>query len=312
MNGPRMCRLSIITPCLNRRDFIADAIESVLSQGRDDVEHIVVDGGSTDGTLDVLARYPHLTVTTGPDRGLYDAINKGIAQAKGQIIGHLNSDDVYAEGCFSPVLDAFDAHPDADSVCGIATVWQDTEVGRQTVAEYRGCCQDIEWPTVTTGIPIINARFFRHAVYDRVGHYDLRYPVISDREFLIRLVMAGVGSVSLPVATYHYRQHDGSLTINPNSTRILQGLREKMAIARDLASLASTDGQARRWLEEWHAWEAGEAVRYALARGMFAEALRDARQGIRHQAWWPLSFLRNSGAALGYLPRPRILNAPDS
>jgi hypothetical protein len=68
---------SIVTPCLNRAATIGAAVESVLAQAHPACEHIIIDGGSTDGTLDVLARYPHLIVHTGPDRNLYDAYNKG-------------------------------------------------------------------------------------------------------------------------------------------------------------------------------------------------------------------------------------------
>ena len=80
------------------RPYIADAIESVLSQHIPDVEHIIMDGGSTDGTLEILKKYPHLIVVSGPDNGMYDAINKGIGISKGEWIGLLNADDLYPTG----------------------------------------------------------------------------------------------------------------------------------------------------------------------------------------------------------------------
>ena len=83
---------SIITPCLNARSFIAEAIESVLAQQIPDVEHIIMDGGSTDGTLEILKKYPHLVVVSGPDHGMYDAINQGIGISNGEWIGLLNAD----------------------------------------------------------------------------------------------------------------------------------------------------------------------------------------------------------------------------
>src|SRR5690606_33922341 len=91
-----MEKISVITPVLNRRAFVAEAIESVLNGQGDgfELEHIVVDGGSTDGTLDVLGRYGHLHVITGRDRGVYDALNKGIRAATGAVVALLNSDDV--------------------------------------------------------------------------------------------------------------------------------------------------------------------------------------------------------------------------
>jgi glycosyltransferase len=90
-------RVTIITACYNRAATIGGAIESVASQTYREIEHIVVDGGSTDGTLDVIARHPSVSrLIPGPDKGVYDALNKGIAAASGELIGFLHSDDVYA------------------------------------------------------------------------------------------------------------------------------------------------------------------------------------------------------------------------
>jgi len=86
-------RISIVTPSYNQGGFIAETIESVLSQGYPDIEHIVVDGASTDQTLDVLSQYDHLRVVSEPDNGQAEAINKGFRMATGQILGFLNSDD---------------------------------------------------------------------------------------------------------------------------------------------------------------------------------------------------------------------------
>src|SRR3954453_3473935 len=99
-------RLTIVTPTLNRGPLLADAIESVRQQQDADMEHIVVDGMSTDNTAEVLARYPHLHVIREPDTGLWDALNKGIGAATGALIGHLNSDDHYTPGAFQAVRTA--------------------------------------------------------------------------------------------------------------------------------------------------------------------------------------------------------------
>lgn len=90
--------VSIITASYNSASTIRECLDSVKDQG-DNVEHIVIDGGSTDGTLDIVRSYPHISrVISGPDRGIYDAMNKGIALATGDVIGILNSDDFYADG----------------------------------------------------------------------------------------------------------------------------------------------------------------------------------------------------------------------
>jgi hypothetical protein len=93
-------KISIVTVSFNQGEFIRQNIESVLAQRYPNFEHIIVDGGSTDSTLDVLRSYPHLSWTSEPDRGQSDALNKGFARATGEIIVWLNSDDWLAEGVF--------------------------------------------------------------------------------------------------------------------------------------------------------------------------------------------------------------------
>ena len=86
-------RITIVTPSLNRGSMLADALESVVAQNDPDLEHIVVDGGSTDTTAEVLARFPTVKVLRGADRNLYEALNKGVRAATGDVIGFLNTDD---------------------------------------------------------------------------------------------------------------------------------------------------------------------------------------------------------------------------
>lgn len=103
--------LSIVMPCLNAAATIGRSLDSILTQGQDDVEVVVADGGSTDGTVDLLRRREGVQWQSEPDRGLSDAYNKGAARARGDVLGWLNADDAYLPGALAEVRRAFDADP---------------------------------------------------------------------------------------------------------------------------------------------------------------------------------------------------------
>ncbi len=111
-------KISIITASFNRKEFIGAAIESVLAQNYSDFEHWIIDGGSSDGTLEFLQQYPHLKVHSEPDHGVYDAWNKGIERVTGDLITILNTDDVYAPGAFHSCAKIVAASPSVPVVIG--------------------------------------------------------------------------------------------------------------------------------------------------------------------------------------------------
>ncbi len=111
--------IAVVTPTLNQAGFIRATLDSVLSQGYDGLEYLVMDGGSTDGTLEILKSYAgSLTYRSGPDRGQTDAINTGWQNTGGEIISWLNSDDLYRPGALRQVGAFFAAHPEIDLVYG--------------------------------------------------------------------------------------------------------------------------------------------------------------------------------------------------
>src|SRR5437016_162728 len=104
--------ISVVTPTFNQAPFIEQTIQSVLDQRPAAFEHIVIDGGSTDGTLEILAKYNHLKWISERDNGQSDALNKGFKKATGEIIGWINSDDWYEPGTFALVAKFFAENPD--------------------------------------------------------------------------------------------------------------------------------------------------------------------------------------------------------
>ena len=113
-------RISIVTISYNQAKFLESAITSVLNQNYDDLEYIVVDAGSTDGSMDVIERYRQniARIIHEPDRGPADGLNKGFYRSTGDILGYLNADDMYLPGTFQKVADLFSISPSVDVVCG--------------------------------------------------------------------------------------------------------------------------------------------------------------------------------------------------
>lgn len=116
MNEPNEILISIVTPSYNCDPFIKETIESVLLQGVASFEHIIMDGGSKDKTVDILKSYSHLKWKSEKDKGQSDALNKGFKLVKGEIVGWLNADDTYEPGTFKKVLDFFNANPAIDCI----------------------------------------------------------------------------------------------------------------------------------------------------------------------------------------------------
>lgn len=170
--------VSIITPCLNSAKTIRQTIESVLHQTYESIEYIIIDGGSEDGTLDIISEYETL-FTTGlryiseKDTGIYDAMNKGIGLATGDVIGIINSDDWYEPDAVERVMECF-AKTDADVVYG--ELWMIDENGE------RASC------TSRSIFPPHPSTFIKREIYQKYGMFDSNYRIASDRELLLRLM----------------------------------------------------------------------------------------------------------------------------
>jgi glycosyltransferase involved in cell wall biosynthesis len=279
--------LSIVTPCLNREHMIAGAIESVLAQNHSRYEHIVIDGGSTDGTAKILAQYQNLQLVSEPDTGMYAAINKGWRLARGEIVGFLNSDDRYPAGTFSAVVKAF-ADESVQAVAGRATLFQVDETGRETdIAVIPPPSEDLLVHRMILGIPAFNAWFFRRKKIREMNGFHEEYRIVADREFMIRFALAHPPYAVLDRDTYAYRRHSGSLTINEGDGWETRVVPEHLRMTEQLLRDPKTPQSARRLLTELRTRDTIHLAAYDARHGRFLRVWNDAREGMRFDKAWP-------------------------
>jgi len=205
-------KISIITPSYNSSSFIEDCIQSVLNQNYSNFEHIIIDGGSTDGTIDILKKYSHLIWISEPDNGISAAFNKGIKKSNGDIIAILNSDDVYAsELVFAQVNNILSKDSIVDVIYGdIAiidshgdTLFTKKEIG---FSFYEG---------IFLGFGhLINhpATFCKRQVYMDVGDFDEKLKYSMDEEYWFRVIQKGYFIKHIPVILAKFSWHMNSTT----------------------------------------------------------------------------------------------------
>jgi glycosyltransferase involved in cell wall biosynthesis len=301
-------KISIITACLNRTEFIGAAIESVLAQNYPEFEHWIIDGGSSDGTLEVLNRYPHLKVLSEPDHGVYDAWNKGIDRASGDVISFLNSDDVYADGALHGCARILAASPSVPVLSGGCQIFRMSRLGTavemhryQDPSRYR-----LSLRNATVGLPIINSRFFRRWLFDKVGRFDLAYSVSSDREFLIRAALSGIQDLSTPEIFYRYCWHAGSLTMNAGNRSLLRGLEDGLQMIRKIQASRSLRPDDDKTMQKWRRELQATMVLVHTVLKDREKAISLAKQSLRADPRWLFTFLRCGTFAVGRRVRTQL------
>jgi glycosyltransferase involved in cell wall biosynthesis len=214
-------KISVVTPSFNSIHTLRQTLESVRSQEYPNWEHIVMDGGSTDGTVELLKSSPHLIWESEKDPGHYYAMNKGIQRARGDIVNILNSDDCLRPGALRAVGEAFREHPDWAALFG-DVVYVDgagREIYRREEAGY-----DYDVLRYSVGYVIHQALFVRKSAYDELGLYRCEdFVNCCDYEFELRLGRHGrrVGHVPRLLIDYRYHEHGQSadLRVTRNAQR---------------------------------------------------------------------------------------------
>lgn len=193
-------KFSIITVCLNSVKTIEQTILSVTEQRYPYVEYIVIDGGSTDGTLDIIKKYAdkiHYWVSE-PDFGIYDAMNKGIKKVTGDVIAFLNADDWYEADILS-IISRYFQHNDVDMIGGCIQYIYNGSIMGKTASKY-----DLKKIYINSGCPH-QALFARKAVFNKIGVFHTQYRLSADYEWILRAWAARTSFCSIPDVCTNFR-----------------------------------------------------------------------------------------------------------
>ena len=182
-------KISIITTTYNSEKTIEETILSVLSQTYQNFEHIIVDGASKDNTMEIVKKYESkyegkLKYISEPDKGIYDAMNKGIKMATGDVIGLLNSDDKYANNKVLKTISETIKETKCDGIHGNLLYMDEETMTRP----------QRKWITKSTNIKTGNITahptlYLKKELYDELGLYDLKYKVVADYNFMVKLLL---------------------------------------------------------------------------------------------------------------------------
>lgn len=284
-DGTRWPSVSIITPSYNQGHFIEETIRSVLLQGYPDLEYMILDGGSTDGSVEIIRRYSQWLSywVSEPDRGQTHAINAGWARASGEVVAYINTDDCYIPGAIGTVVRRFAPDFRPAMVYGTAEVVD--EAGHR-LRTWEAQPFDLKVMLTAGNVVPQAAAFFSHRALEQAGYLDENWHMIMDYELCIRLGMR-FPSVCLAQTLARFRDHSQSKSRSYFETTA----KEVLQLLDRLLPEEISPGHLRMIKRA-----AASRVHYEMAMGYLAEGPQQAIKALR-----PLvqSMLLFPGFALG-------------
>jgi len=207
-------KITIITVCYNRKNTIEKAIKSVLEQDYDNIEYIIIDGNSTDGTKEIIESYRDRIsqFISEPDSGMYDATNKGLQLATGDVIGLMHSDDeFYDESVISRIVNRFKNDQSTDGVYGDGVYVSNDNEERMIRNRIGG---DFSLKRIKSGwLPLHPTVYLKKSIIDKYGVYNINFKIASDTEFLLRYLYKYKIKVSY-INTYIVKMRMGGMSTN--------------------------------------------------------------------------------------------------
>lgn len=231
-------RLSIVTISYNQGRFLEQAIRSVLDQNYRDLEYIIVDPGSTDGSRQIIEKYRKCfaRVIAAPDDGPADGLNKGFGCATGEIYGYLNADDYFAPGAIATVAGYFQKRPEVDVLCGAIRIIRSDGLPRLRTE----IAERFDPRQFLAGVCVVGQQgtFFRRNAFARAGGFNPKNKTCWDAELLVDLSLTGSRFDVLHRVLGNFRLHSESISgsgrLNAQYLKDLKRTRDRLAVTADI------------------------------------------------------------------------------
>lgn len=218
-------KISIITVCYNSVDTISKTLRSVAEQDHNNIEHIIIDGGSTDGTNEIILQYKKgiSKIISERDLGIYDAMNKGLEIATGDIVGFLNSDDYYKNSKVLSSIDHYITANDLDAIYGDVEYFSPKD---ESLVTRKFISKNFSPEKIKYGfMPAHPALFVKRNIAQKVGRFNIKYKIAGDFEFIARLFqLKGISYMYFPEILV--RMQSGGVSNN--------GFRSKIQVSKEM------------------------------------------------------------------------------
>jgi glycosyltransferase involved in cell wall biosynthesis len=287
-------KFSIVTPSFNQGRFLEQTILSVLDQNYPNLEYIIIDGGSTDETVEIIRRYEDRLAywISEKDRGQVHAINKGLEKCTGDVFAFINSDDVYLPGTFAAVAEHFENYPESEWVCGDTIMFGEehpTELIQSVVPLSAAHCLSWAYTAAQPG------HFWKHELVQ--DGFDESWPYDFDHDLYVRLLLAGHRCEHIPLPFAAYRLHAVSKTVAEGEHQIAEFDRSAEFYENRLHGADRRWCRATRFLRRSYA--ASEAGNKKEGARWLMRALATHPEGLAQRNFWGcLRKLATSGSGV--------------